>query len=214
MVRRAPLQPSPKLLALQKDFQQIASMAGFLNSSMDLPQLRLFFTLYGRLMVADEAEGHAKLPALQAWTDRLCQRLREDSSSAIMPPQVTLSPPMPLPSGLGYSLVSTVTFTTKVTDNSYLRVRTAVLAAYQAAVALRDPLRSQAALEGAPGVPADPGTGGVAGEAPDGGATGAEPGEGEIPASEASEGDPDDGSGAPEAAAGEGPVTPGEGPGA
>jgi hypothetical protein len=131
-------QPPSKLLALQKDFQQIASMAGFLNSSLDLPQLRLFFTLYGRIQVPDEAAGLAQTPRLQAWAERVGVSLREDSSSAIMPPQISLGAPQPLPSGKGCFLVATLTFNTKVTENSYQRVRNAVLSAYQAAVALRD----------------------------------------------------------------------------
>ena len=56
---RGPAQPSAKLQSILKDFQQIASMAGFLNHAFDLPQLRLFFTLYARLTVADEAAGLA-----------------------------------------------------------------------------------------------------------------------------------------------------------
>jgi hypothetical protein len=138
MALRSAPQASPKLLALQRDFQQIASMAGYLNSALDLPQLRLFFTLYGRVLVADPAEGLALTPRLQAWAERLGTSLREDSSSAIMPPQITLPPPQPLPNGQGHALVATISFATKVTDNSYQRVRGAVLAAYQSAVALRD----------------------------------------------------------------------------
>jgi hypothetical protein len=113
-------------------------MAGFLNSAVDLPQLRLFFTLYGRILVPSEAAGLAATPRLQAWAERLGTRLREDSSSAIMPPQINLAQPQPLPNGEGCFLVATLTFSTKVTENSYQRVRSAVLAAYQAAVALRD----------------------------------------------------------------------------
>lgn len=138
MAVKAPLTPSPKLLALQKDFQQIASMAGFLNSAFDLPQLRLLFTLYGRVLVADAEEGNALLPKLQTWCDRLTVDLREQSSSAILPPQVNLAAPQPLPSGEGWYIVATVSFNTKVTENGYQRVRTAVLAAYQAASALRE----------------------------------------------------------------------------
>lgn len=138
MALRQPLQPSPKLLALTKDFQQIAAMAGFLNQALDPPQLRLLFTLYGRLMVKDEAEGLALTPGLQTWCERIAIALREDSSSAILPPQIQIAPPQPLPGGEGWYLVATLTFNTKVTDSSYLRVRTAVLAAYQAAVALRE----------------------------------------------------------------------------
>jgi hypothetical protein len=137
MIQR-PVQTPTKLLAVQKDFQQIASMAGFLNSSLDLPQLRLFFTLYGRILVVDEAAGLAQTPRLQAWAERVGAALREDSSSAIMPPQLTLAAPQPLPNGEGCFLVATLTFNTKVTENSYQRVRNAVLNAYQAAVALRD----------------------------------------------------------------------------
>ena len=47
----AQLQPSAKLQALLKDFQQIASMSGYLNHSFDPPQLRLFFTLYGLSLI-------------------------------------------------------------------------------------------------------------------------------------------------------------------
>jgi hypothetical protein len=138
MAQRPVPQVSLKLQTLQKDFQQIASMAGFLNSAVDLPQLRLFFTLYGRILVPSEAAGLAATPRLQAWAERLGTRLREDSSSAIMPPQVNLAQPQPLPNGEGCFLVATLTFSTKVTENSYQRVRSAVLSAYQAAVALRD----------------------------------------------------------------------------
>jgi len=113
-------------------------MAGFLNSALDYPQLRLFFTLYGRILVPDEAAGLAATPRLQAWAERIGARLREDSSSAILPPQGSLAAPQPLPNGEGHFLVATLAFTTKVTENSYQRVRSAVLTAYQAAVALRD----------------------------------------------------------------------------
>ena len=134
----APTPIPPRLLALQRDFQQISAMAGFLNSSVDPPQLRLFFTLYGRILVPDPAAGLAATPRLQAWADRLCVALREDSSSAIMPPQVVIAQPQPLPAGDGCALVATVTFGTKVTENSSQRVRNAVLTAFQTAVALRD----------------------------------------------------------------------------
>jgi hypothetical protein len=127
-----------KLQALQKDFQQIAAMAGFLNSAVDMPQLRLFFTLYGRVLVAGEAEGLAITPRLREWAERIAGGLREDSSSAIMPPQITIAQPQPLPGGSGCCVVATLTFATKVTENSYQRVRSAVLSAYQAAAALRD----------------------------------------------------------------------------
>ncbi|HEX9082147.1 MAG TPA: hypothetical protein VF768_07700 [Holophagaceae bacterium] len=131
------VQPSPKLQALLKDFQQIASMSGYVNHSFDPPQLRLFFTLYARVMVASPAEALALTPRLQAWGEALSVRLREGSSSAIMPPQVQISTPQTLPDGRDY-LVATLTFNTKVTDSSYLRVRTAVLAAYQDALKLRE----------------------------------------------------------------------------
>ncbi|MCE1229963.1 MAG: hypothetical protein LWX11_10810 [Firmicutes bacterium] len=138
MPHPGPAVPSPKLLAIQKDFQQIASMAGFLNSAFDLPQLRLFFTLYGRISVANEAEGLAITPRLQAWCERVATQLREDSSSSIMPPQIQLSAPQPLPNGESWYVVGNLTFNTKVTETSYQRVRTAVLAAYQAASVLRE----------------------------------------------------------------------------
>lgn len=130
-------QPSPKLQALLKDFQQIASMSGYLNHAFDPPQLRLFFTLYGRVMVASPEDGAALAPRLQAWCEALALRLREGSSSAIMPPQVQVSAPQTLPDGRDY-LVGTLTFNTKVTETSYLRIRTAVLAAYQEAVRMRE----------------------------------------------------------------------------
>ncbi len=130
-------QPSQKLQNLLKEFQQIASMAGYLNHSFDPPQLRLFFTLYGRMIVASAEEGMGLTARLQAWSEALAVRLREGSSSAILPPQIQVSAPQTLPDG-SYYLVSTLTFSTKVTETSYLRVRTAVLAAYQCAVVLRD----------------------------------------------------------------------------
>ena len=138
MAMRQPLQPSPKLLALQRDFQQISTMAGYVNASLDPPQLRLFFTLYGRITVADAAEGLAITPRLQAWCDTICLNLREGSSSAIMPPQIQISAPQLLPNGASWYLVATITFGTKVTESSYQRVRTAVLAAYQAAAHMRE----------------------------------------------------------------------------
>ena len=138
MPAAGPAQPSQKLQQILKDFQQIATMSGFLHHSYDLPQLRLFFTLYARLSVKDEAEGHAAVPKLQAWCDRIGVQLREESSSAILPPQIAIPPPQANPSGEGWYLVGTVTFNSKVTENSYLRVRTAVLAAYQTAASLRE----------------------------------------------------------------------------
>lgn len=131
-------QVSAKLLAIQKDLQQLASMAGYLNSAIDLPQLRLSFTLYGRVLVEDAASGLKITPRLQAWSDRIALRLREDSSSAVLPPQIQISAPQPLPNGEGFYVVSTLTFNSKVTEQGYQRVRNAILAAYQAAVALRE----------------------------------------------------------------------------
>ncbi len=143
-------QASPKLQALLKDFQQIASMSGYLNHSFDPPQLRLFFTLYARIMVASPAEALALTPRLQAWGEALSVRLREGSSSAIMPPQVQISTPRALPDGRDY-VVTTLTFNTKVTDSSYLRVRTAVLAAYQDALKLREEgMQAGSSLQAAP----------------------------------------------------------------
>jgi hypothetical protein len=130
-------QPSPKLQSLLKEFQQIAGMAGYLNHSFDPPQLRLFFTLYARLMVKSTEEGLGLTPRLQAWSENLAVRLREGSSSAILPPQIQVSAPQTMPDGRFY-LVATLSFGSKVTETSYLRVRTAALAAYQSAVALRD----------------------------------------------------------------------------
>jgi hypothetical protein len=128
---------SQKLLNLLKDFQQIASMSGYLNHSFDPPQLRLFFTLYGRVVVDSPEHGLAVTPKLQVWSEALAKRLREDSSSTIMAPQIQVSTPQTMSDGR-FFLVSNITFATKVTDASYLRIRTAVLAAYQAAAALRD----------------------------------------------------------------------------
>ena len=138
LAAKGPATPSPKLLALQKDFQQIAAMAGYLNSSFDLPQLRLFFTLYGRITVKDEAEGQAIAPRLQTWCERVALQLREDSSSSIMPPQIQVSAPQPLPNGESWYVVGNLSFNTKVTETSYQRIRTAILAAYQAASILRE----------------------------------------------------------------------------
>ncbi len=143
---QGPPPPSPKLQGLLKDFQQIASMSGYLNHSFDPPQLRLFFTLYGRVMVASPEQGLALTPQLQAWGDAVSGRLREGSSGTIMQPQVQISAPQTMPDGRDY-LVATVTFSTKVTETSYLRIRTAVLAAYQDAVKMRE-----AGFEMEPGV--------------------------------------------------------------
>lgn len=134
---QGPAQPSPKLQALLKDFQQIASMSGYLNHSFDPPQLRLFFTLYGRVMVASPERGLALTPQLQTWCEGLSTRLREGSSATIMAPQIQVSAPQTMPDGRDY-LVATITFNTKVTDTSYLRIRTAILAAYQDAVKMRE----------------------------------------------------------------------------
>ena len=137
MAKREPPKASPKLQSLLKDFQQIASMAGYLTHVMDPPQLRMIFTLYGRLSAESEAEAASLVPGLQAWCDRVAVDLREGSSSAILPPQVLIANPQPLPSGQWY-VVATLTFSTKVTDSSYLRVRTAVLKAYKRAVTVRE----------------------------------------------------------------------------
>jgi hypothetical protein len=144
--------PSPKLQALLKDFQQIASMSGYLNHSFDLPQLRLFFTLYGRVMVASPEAGLAMMPKLQAWCEAQSLRLREGSSSAIMPPQIQVSAPQTLPDGRDY-IVATLTFNTKVTETSYLRVRTAVLAVYQEALKMREAGFGAAGESGEPAAP-------------------------------------------------------------
>ena len=146
-------QPSPKLQSLLKDFQQIASMSGYLNHSFDPPQLRLFFTLYGRVMVASPEQGLALTPQLQAWCDAVSNRLREGSSGTIMQPQVQVSAPQTMPDGRDY-LVATLTFNTKVTETSYLRIRTAILAAYQDAVKMREAGFSEEAPTPLP-VPAD-----------------------------------------------------------
>ncbi len=134
---QGPPPPSPKLQALLKDFQQIASMSGYLNHSFDPPQLRLFFTLYGRVMAESPEQGMALTPQLQAWCDALANRLREGSSGTIMQPQVQVSAPQIMPDGRDY-LVATLTFNTKVTETSYLRIRTAILAAYKDAVKMRE----------------------------------------------------------------------------
>jgi len=150
-------QPSPKLQSLLKEFQQIASMAGFLNHSFDPPQLRLFFTLYARVMIDSPEDGLSLTPRLQAWSDTLAIRLREGSSSAILPPQIQISAPQTMPDGRFY-LVATLSFGSKVTETSYLRVRTAVLAAYQSAAALRDKGLevAEALLAGLGEAPAEP----------------------------------------------------------
>ena len=134
---QGPAQPSPKLQALLKDFQQIASMSGYLNHSFDPPQLRLFFTLYGRVMVTSPEQGLALTPQLLGWCESVSNRLREGSSGTIMQPQVQVSAPQTMPDGRDY-IVATVTFSTKVTETSYLRIRTAILAAYQDAVKMRE----------------------------------------------------------------------------
>jgi len=142
--------PSPKLQALLKDFQQIASMSGYLNHSFDPPQLRLFFTLYGRVMMDSPEQGVVLTPQLQAWCDAVSNRLREGSSGTIMQPQVQVSAPQTMPDGRDY-LVATITFSTKVTETSYLRIRTAILAAYQDAVKMREVGFSEASPVAAPG---------------------------------------------------------------
>jgi hypothetical protein len=153
------VQPSPKLQALLKDFQQIASMSGYLNHAFDPPQLRLFFTLYGRVMVDSPDQGLALTPRLQAWCDGVANRLREGSSGTIMQPQTQVSAPQTMPDGRDY-LVATLTFNTKVTDSSYLRIRTAILAAYQEALKMRE--AGISALDEAGGSTGE--GGGIAGE--------------------------------------------------
>jgi len=76
-------------------------------------------------------------PQLLAWCDGTATRLREGSSGTIMQPQVQVSTPQTMPDGRDY-LVATITFNTKVTETSYLRIRTAILAAYQEAVKMRE----------------------------------------------------------------------------
>ena len=137
MAKREPLQPSPKLQSLLREFQQIATMAGFVNHGFDPPQLRLQFTLYGRVRGETEASTAALAPRLQAWSEKLGEQMREESSSAILPPQILISPPQPFPAG-GFVMTSTLTFSTKVTDQGYYKVKTALLAAYQEAVRLRE----------------------------------------------------------------------------
>lgn len=129
--------PSAKLQALLKEFQQVAGMAGFLNHGFDPPQLRLQFTLYGRLRLDTEAAAAEAIPRLQAWSEALLLKLREDSAGAILPGQILVAPIQPFQGG-GFTVVVNATFTTKVTDSGYFKVKTAVLAAYQEAVRLRE----------------------------------------------------------------------------
>ncbi|HJW08629.1 MAG TPA: hypothetical protein VJ483_03295 [Holophagaceae bacterium] len=137
MAKHEHLQPSPRLQALLKEFQTIAAMAGFVNHGFDPPQLRLQFTMHGRVRADTEAEAQALIPRLQAWCERQGERMREDSSSAILPPIILIGPPHALQTG-GFGLLATLTFTTKVTDQSYYKVKTALMAAYQEAVRLRE----------------------------------------------------------------------------
>lgn len=137
MAKREPVQPSPKLQTLLREFQQIATMSGFVNHGFDLPQLRMQFTLYGRVRGATEPETAGMAPRLQTWSERLGEKMREESSSAVLPPQILISPPQPFPGG-GFVLTSTLTFSTKVTEQGYYKVKTALLAAYQEAVRLRE----------------------------------------------------------------------------
>lgn len=129
--------PSAKLQALLKEFQQVAGMAGYLNHGFDPPQLRLQFTLYGRLRTDTEAGAAEAIPRLQSWSEAVLVKLREDSAGAILPGQVLVAPIQPFQGG-GFTVVVNVTFTTKVTDSGYFKVKTAVLAAYQEAVRLRE----------------------------------------------------------------------------
>jgi hypothetical protein len=130
--------PSQKMQNILKDFQQMASMAGFVNSTYDAPQLRLMFTLYGRLRMPSEAELHAALPRLQAWAEALGEKMRSDSSAAISPGQIAMGTPAPMGDSGDFMVVATLSFNTKVTENSYLRTRTTILAAYQEAIRLRE----------------------------------------------------------------------------
>lgn len=132
-----PAPASPKLQALLKEFQQLAGMAGYLNHGFDPPQLRLQFTLYGRLRTETEAAATEAVPRLQAWSEALLLKLREDSAGAILPGQILVAPIQPFQGG-GFTVVVNATFTTKVTDSGYFKVKTAVLAAYQEAVRLRE----------------------------------------------------------------------------
>ena len=89
-------------------------------------------------MTAESEESAAQLvDPLQVWSEKISLDLREGSSSAILPPKIQISAPQQLPAG-GWYVVSTLSFASKVTDTSYLRVRTAVLLAYQRAIALRE----------------------------------------------------------------------------
>jgi hypothetical protein len=130
--------PSQKLQNILKDFQQMASMAGFVNHSYDAPQLRLMFTLYGRIKASTEEEAQSYAPRMQSWADGLMERMRSESSGAVLLSQISVGNPQTSGDGGGYLLVSTLTFNAKVTENSYLRTRTAILAAYQEAIRLRD----------------------------------------------------------------------------
>ena len=51
---------------------------------------------------------------------------------------IQVSAPQPLPNGESWYVVGNLSFNTKVTETSYQRIRTAVLAAYQAASQLRE----------------------------------------------------------------------------
>lgn len=129
--------PSPKLQSLLKEFQQVAGMAGFLNHGFDAPQLRLQFTLYGRLRLATETAAQDALPHLQTWAEALLVKLREDSAGAILPGQILVAPVQVFQGG-GFTVVVNVTFATKVTDSGYFKVKTAIMAAYQEAVRMRE----------------------------------------------------------------------------
>jgi hypothetical protein len=88
-------------------------------------------------MMTSPEQGPVLTPQLQAWCDAVSNRLREGSSGTIMQPQVQVSAPQVMPDGRDY-LVATITFNTKVTETSYLRIRTAILAAYQDALKMRE----------------------------------------------------------------------------
>lgn len=88
-------------------------------------------------MMDSQEQSLTLTPQLLAWCDGTANRLREGSSGTIMQPQVQVSAPQTMPDGRDY-LVATITFNTKVTETSYLRIRTAILAAYQEAVKMRE----------------------------------------------------------------------------
>ncbi len=129
--------PSSKLGALLKEFEHIAAVSGFVNHVFDPPQMRMMFTLYGRVSLDRLEDAIRAVPLLKAWAEALAKRIREESSSTIILPQVQMNPPLPSPDG-GILLNVTLTFTTKVTEASYFKTRAAVISAYHEAVRLRE----------------------------------------------------------------------------